>query len=126
AGRPVTLGVLGRVSRNAALARVWGRGRLRDLEDRWLIGEHQSPAELERQIVALSLKFGVLCRFTAFVAVDRSEVVNEGGWQQRLIQPVEAPEGWGMLEIERLAGAVSCAAMPVMRGFAQMKSPEAW
>src|SRR5206468_4198581 len=60
-----------------------------------------------------------------FVAVDRSEVVNEGGWQQRLIQPVEAVEGWRMLEIERLAGAVSCAAMP--RGaFALPKSPQPW
>jgi Ca-activated chloride channel family protein len=35
----------------------------------------------------------VLCRFTAFVAVD-SRVVNEGGGNRRVTQPVELPSGW--------------------------------
>ncbi len=48
---------------------VWARGRLRDLEDRYVIG--RAP-ELEKEITELSLRFRVLCRFTAFVAVDRS------------------------------------------------------
>src|SRR5262249_61848129 len=51
-------------------------------------------AELEQEIVRTSLRFGVLSRFTAFVAVDRSEVVNEGGEQKTITQPVEAPSGW--------------------------------
>nr|BFE72217.1 hypothetical protein GCM10020092_055180 [Actinoplanes digitatis] len=37
----------------------------------------------------------MLCRFTAFVAVD-SRVVNEGGETRRVTQPVEAPSGWDM------------------------------
>jgi Ca-activated chloride channel family protein len=102
AGQPFAERVSGRVSRMPALAQVWARGRLRDLEDHWAIGEGGPPAELEQQIVALSLKFGVLCRFTAFVAVDLSEVVNAGGQQQRIVQPVEPAEGWDMLK----AGAV--------------------
>ncbi|MGH7127974.1 MAG: hypothetical protein ACREIV_05360, partial [Planctomycetaceae bacterium] len=36
----------------------------------------------------------VLSRFTAYVAVDRSEVVNEGGRPVQITQPVELPEGW--------------------------------
>ena len=112
AGREVVHTLAGRVSRQPALARIWARGRLRELEDRWVIGV-ESPAALEQQIVALSLKYGVLCRFTAFVAVDRSAVVNEGGQQQRLIQPVEPVEGWAALEVEALANTGVCGAASV-------------
>jgi Ca-activated chloride channel family protein len=78
---------------NPAATRVWARGRLRDLEDRYVIDRSD---ELENEIVATSLRFGVLCRFTAFVAVDRSEVVNAGGQVHGIVQPVEQPEGWKM------------------------------
>ncbi|MFT4127557.1 MAG: hypothetical protein QM662_15170, partial [Gordonia sp. (in: high G+C Gram-positive bacteria)] len=50
---------------------------------------------LEQRIVATSLRFGVLCRFTAFVAVD-DRVVAEGGPGHRVIQPVEPPRGWDL------------------------------
>ncbi len=72
-----------------AVTAAWARARLRDLEDRYVAGE----TGLEAAIVALSLRFGVLCRFTAFVAVD-SRVVNEDGETRRVIQPVELPSGW--------------------------------
>jgi len=72
-----------------AVTAQWARARLRDLEDRYDAGEH----DLEPQIVTTSLRFGVLCRFTAYVAVD-SRVVNEGGETRRVIQPVELPSGW--------------------------------
>jgi Ca-activated chloride channel homolog len=76
---------------NPALTAVWARAHLRDQEDRYLVGE-----PLEERIVATSLKFGVLCRFTAFVAVD-SRVVTEGGTPHRVMQPVEPASGWAML-----------------------------
>ena len=72
-----------------AVTAQWARARLRDLEDRYEAGEH----DLEQQIVSTSLRFGVLCRFTAYVAVD-SRVVNEGGETRRVTQPVELPSGW--------------------------------
>jgi Ca-activated chloride channel family protein len=72
-----------------AVTAQWARARLRDLEDRYAAGER----ELEKPIVETSLRFGVLCRFTAFVAVD-SRVVNEGGQNRRVTQPVELPSGW--------------------------------
>ncbi len=85
--------VSAQIGGNPAAASVWARGRLRDLEDRYAI--ERSDA-LEKEIVATSLRFGVLCRFTAFVAVDRSEVVNPGGQLHGIVQPVEQPEGWQM------------------------------
>jgi hypothetical protein len=85
--------VRGRRVDNPALTTVWARGRLREMEDRFVIGAGDRTA-LEREIVAVSLRFGVLCRFTAFVAVDRSEVVNPGGQVHGIVQPVEQPSGW--------------------------------
>jgi Ca-activated chloride channel family protein len=85
---------------------VWARGRLRDLEDRYVIGSGDRTA-LEKEITDLSLCFGVMCRFTAFVAVDRTEVVNAGGQVHSIVQPVEMPAGWEML------GAIACASLGV-------------
>lgn len=72
-----------------AITAQWARARLRDLEDAYAAGDHT----LEKRIVDTSLRYGVLCRFTAFVAVD-SRVVNEGGSTRRVTQPVELPQGW--------------------------------
>jgi Ca-activated chloride channel family protein len=68
----------------------WARAHLRDLEDRFAANPTK---DLEKRIVDTSLRFGVLCRFTAYVAVD-SRVVVEGGVQHRVMQPVELPAGW--------------------------------
>ncbi len=81
----VTLGV------NPAAAAVWARGHLRDLEDRYVAGN--GGEELAAQIVATSLRHRVLCRFTAFVAVDEAGVAVSGDLH-RIVQPVERPAGW--------------------------------
>jgi len=52
---------------------------------------------LAQQIVLVSLASHVLSRFTGYVAVDRSEVVNRGGQQHHITQPVEVPAGWDMM-----------------------------
>jgi Ca-activated chloride channel family protein len=77
-----------------SLTKVWARAHLRDLEDRYasIMDGHEA---LEQRIVAASLRFGVLCRFTAWVAVD-ARVVVENGERHRVIQPVEPPAGWDM------------------------------
>jgi Ca-activated chloride channel homolog len=71
-----------------AVAQQWARAPLRDLEDRHVTGGR----DLAAQIVETSLRYGVLCRFTAFVAVD-TEVVADGE-PHRVVQPVELPAGW--------------------------------
>ncbi|PZG54540.1 trypsin [Spongiactinospora gelatinilytica] len=88
-GRPWEREVTGAASGNPAVRAVWARARLRALEDRYAMGDRA----LEETIVATSLKYGVLCRFTAFVAID-TRVVAEGGPQHRVVQPVEPPSGW--------------------------------
>ena len=72
-----------------AVTAQWARSHLRDLEDRYASAAEE---DLEKRIVDTSLRFGVLCRFTAYVAVD-SRVVVEGGAPHRVMQPVEAA-GW--------------------------------
>jgi Ca-activated chloride channel homolog len=96
-----------------AIAAQWARARLRDLEDAYAAGDRG----LEARIVATSLKYGVLCRFTAFVAVD-SRVVNEGGETRRVTQPVELPSGWEMPE-----SAVAAPAMMRLSSAAPVPPP---
>ncbi|WP_156687455.1 DUF4349 domain-containing protein [Mycobacterium sp. Marseille-P9652] len=73
-----------------AVTAQWARAHVRDLEDRYAVGPGE---DLEKRIIDTSLRFGVLCRFTAFVAVD-SRTVADGGAPHRVMQPVEAPAGW--------------------------------
>ena len=79
-----------------AAAASWARAHLRDLEDRYAThAGHDTAglANLEHEITSVSLRYGVLCRFTAFVAVD-SRVVTDGKAPHRVTQPVELPSGW--------------------------------
>ena len=72
---------------------IWARGRIRALEDDYAVGRGDKVA-LATEITRLSLSHKVLSRFTAFLAVDSAEVVNAGGHNVRMTQPVEQPEGW--------------------------------
>jgi hypothetical protein len=85
-----------------AVTAQWARAHLRDLEDRYASasGGHRSGSaeDLEKRIIDTSLRFGVLCRFTAYVAVD-SPVVAEGALRHRVMQPVEAPDGWDLMPV---------------------------
>jgi Ca-activated chloride channel family protein len=98
-----------------AVTAQWARSHLRDLEDRYASA---SAEDLEKRIVNTSLRFGVLCRFTAYVAVD-SRVVAEGGLQHRVMQPVEAPAGWDAGR-QRYDADLLLRAAPPPRGAARM------
>ncbi|HEX4451164.1 MAG TPA: VIT domain-containing protein [Kofleriaceae bacterium] len=121
-----------RVTRTAAgatasdwLGASWARARIRDLEDRYAANEHHH----EPAIVALSKRFNVLSRFTAFLAVDRNEVANPGGRLTQIVQPVEEPAGWQLAKT--LAGgaampqsmAMPAGAMPPMPPMSRPMSP---
>jgi len=109
AGQPWSATVPATPGDAPALVATWARAHLRDLEDRYA-ADPSPDRDLERRIVQTSLRFGVLCRFTAFVAAD-VRVVNEGGVVHRVVQPVEAPAEWTMFEWAGLAAA----AMPMAR-----------
>ncbi len=95
-GAPFECKVTAVIGGNPATTANWARAHLRDLEDRYacLAGHDTAElARLEQQITDVSLRYGVLCRFTAFVAVD-SRVVTDGEMPHRVTQPVELPAGW--------------------------------
>lgn len=77
------------VSSDGPARALWARARLGELEDRWVA--HGGD---ERPLVDLSLATGVLCRFTAFVAVDDDGPVDADGAPTPLAQPAGAPSGW--------------------------------
>jgi Ca-activated chloride channel homolog len=84
-------------SDKASMAAVWARRRIRDLEDHYAAASPGQAERLAAGITATCLRFGVLSRFTAFVAVDE-RVVNGGGLVHRVIQPVQLPDGWELNE----------------------------
>jgi Ca-activated chloride channel family protein len=74
----------------SALDHLWARARVMDLEDEFRATHSDA---VKKEIIALSVKHAVLTRFTAFVVID-SEVVNKGGKQRTVVQPVAEPAEW--------------------------------
>ena len=68
--------------------RSWARARLLDLEDLWTIDK-----ATQQDLIALSVEAQVLCRFTAFAAIDHSEVVADAHRMKTVAQPVEPTLG---------------------------------
>ena len=121
-GAPFESKVLAATGGNPASAANWARAHLRDLEDRYACLAGHDTAELgslEHQITQVSLRHGVLCRFTAFVAVD-SRVVTDGGVPHRVTQPVELPAGWDPVGLGLPGAAVASAALGSMPVGARM------
>ncbi|HWG26194.1 VIT domain-containing protein [Actinospica sp.] len=73
------------------IAAIWARARLRDLEDRYAV---RGDADLEQEIVRTSLRHGVLCRFTAYVAIDSEVAATDGSAPHEVTQLVELPMDW--------------------------------
>lgn len=87
-----------------ALAQMWARARVAELEDRFRLSQ---DAAVKQEIVDLAVRHSILTRFTAFVAVDEAEVVNADGTVRTVVQPVEMPARW---EMEYPAAPASMAA----------------
>ncbi|MCX5743395.1 MAG: VIT domain-containing protein, partial [Proteobacteria bacterium] len=94
---------------SAWLGASWARAHLRDLEDQYAAGVSSA---LEQQIVAVSKRYSVLSRFTAFLAVDRQEIVNPGGRLTQAVQPVEAPAAWEQQRSGSMRGHASAPMAP--------------
>lgn len=98
---------------------LWARGRLRGLED--LHGTSDATTDrtsVEQRIVELSTSFGVLCRFTALVAIDPRQPDRpvDPGSRRSVVQPVEMPwQSWptqGTPHVDRLLCCMSPPPMP--------------
>lgn len=75
-----------------AVASLYAKSLIRDLED--MFREEGDRNKIRKRIIDLSLNHSVLCRFTAFIAVDESEVVNKDGSVRTVVQPVHQPAEW--------------------------------
>lgn len=71
------------------LGSIWARSKISDFEELLRSGENRGQAEA--QITKLGLEFNLVTRFTSFVAVDKSRVVE--GKSSTLLQPLDGPEG---------------------------------
>jgi Ca-activated chloride channel family protein len=78
-----------------ALAHLWARTRIADLEDMFRLAPDAQSA-LKAQIIRISKEHTILTKFTAFVVVDESEIVNRDGETRTVVQPVEMPDRWDM------------------------------
>lgn len=78
-----------------AICHLWARTRIADLEDRFRI-DPGAQASLKAQIIQISKEHTLLTKFTAFVVVDESEIVNKDGTSRTVVQPVEKPDRWDM------------------------------
>lgn len=98
-----------------AIAHLWARARVADLEDRFRL-QPAKQDEIKKEIVELAVRHTLLTRFTAFVVVDESEVVNKDGGRRTVTQPVETPDRW---EMGTACGSVAATG----RAFANLAMP---
>ena len=77
-------------SQAPGLGALWARGRLQHLSDAYAVGNRVKSEALERRIVDLSTGFGVLCKFTAVVAIDprMPEKAIDPSTLRQIVQPV--------------------------------------
>lgn len=120
-GKDWSTTVSGQPAEAPSITALWARAHLRDLEDRYVSGSRGRDfwRDGEKTIVETSLRFGVLCRFTAYVAVD-SRVVTEGGAPHQVVQPVEMPSGWDDTSVILSSAALTVGSAPMAMRAAPM------
>jgi Ca-activated chloride channel family protein len=84
-----------------AIDHLWARARVTDLEDRFRL-ETGEQDKIRKEILLLAIDHTLLTRFTSFVVVDDSEIVNKDGAGHKVVQPVHMPAQWDMqMEAEK-------------------------
>jgi len=94
---------------NAALRFLWARQRLMGLVD--FSNFDRGNKDLEKQVIALGLKYSLMSPFTSFVAVDK--VKRADGRLVTVKQPLPLPEGVSDLAVGS-GGAIKMGMMPSM------------
>jgi Ca-activated chloride channel family protein len=74
--------------RHAALQHLWARTRIANLSD---FGNRPESQDTVAEITSLGLKYGLLTRYTSFIAVH--DVVRHTGAAQDVDQPLPLPAG---------------------------------
>lgn len=102
-----------------ALAQLWAHSRIQQLEDQFRLADHAQKQDLKQQMIAISCEHQVLCRMTAWLAVDKAATIENAEQRHTVVQPVEMPADW---DADKLAGAMP-APMPIARAAAAMSMP---
>lgn len=77
----------------SGIAKLWARRKIAALSDRIALGGDE--AEIRPRIVELGLRYGLVSRYTSFVAVDRQSTGLGGGGCLPETLPVNSPAGGG-------------------------------
>lgn len=85
----------------AVIGKLFARHYLSELEDQYRLN---NSSALRDRMIKLSVDSQILCRLTAYLAVDKEEVVS-GDSLRQIVQPVAAPAAW-----QGFAGAPAPAA----------------
>ncbi len=80
---------------------LWARQRVEELMDKWRESDEKQRNDLRAGIIAHSIRYHIVTRFTSLVALEEV-VVNPGGASRTAPVPTELPEGWKM---EKVVGA---------------------
>ena len=121
-GRPLELRVplraVAAAHGNPALAAVWARARIAELE-RAMLG--RDDPRLLKQVLDLALSHQLLTRHTAFVAVDQQDRDTAARPTLRVVVPVDRPRGMmessamGVLQTMRAGGIGASARVTVVQ-----------
>jgi len=106
----------------SALASVWAREKIQDLQSQdWIGAQTGNPKrEIKDAIIRTALEYRLMSQHTSFVAVEQ-QVVNVGGQQRTVDVPVEMPEG---VSYEGIFGpAYDASATPAAGALLRAASP---
>lgn len=81
------------------LGLLWARAQVTELED----DQATSSADRSAAIEALGLSFGLVTRYTSFIAVDRTTRVGDGA-PETIVQPQERPQD---VDVEKAGGDIA-------------------
>ncbi len=104
--KPFEIKVKAHKAEMPCIAQLWAKTHIVDFEDDYRVNP-AARESLKAQIVELAVKHSLLTKFTAFVVVDESEVVNKTGDSRKIVQPAEMPESWAEEQVSTQGWASS-------------------
>ena len=97
-------------ARNAALAQLWARERIRRLDDYNHLGHDDARTE---EVTRLGLDYNLLTAYTSFVAVEETPVADTDGPLKTVKQPLPLPENVSATAVGYTLGFAGVAGLPV-------------
>lgn len=98
--------------RNAALAQLWARERIRRLDDYNSLGEE--PGRVE-EVTRLGLDYNLLTQYTSFVAVEKTPAADPNDPLETVKQALPLPENVSATAVGFSLGFAGVAGLPACR-----------